>query len=158
MHLHKYEKIWLVFGIISLILFLSIVGVSAFSQDHTPSGGMETIDPKKVNETAPFDKPGVTQLDEDTYQVAVVAMAFGYTGAPEIKVPVGKEIIFKLTSTDVVHSFTIDNTKVNMMVVPGQITTKSYTFNKPGKYLILCNEYCGAGHHFMFTEIEVYES
>lgn len=158
MHLHKYEKIWLVFGIVSLILFLSIVGVSAFSHNHTPSGGMDTIDPKKVNETAPFDKPGVTQLDEDTYQVAVVAMAFGYTGAPEIKVPVGKEIIFKLTSTDVVHSFTIDNTKVNMMVVPGQITTKSYTFDKPGKYLILCNEYCGAGHHFMFTEIEVYES
>ena len=158
MHLHKYEKIWLVFGLVSLILFLSIVGVSAFTQDHTPSGGMETIDPKKVNETAPFDKPGVTQLDKDTYQVAVVAMAFGYTAAPEIKVPVGKEIIFKLTSTDVVHSFTIDNTKVNMMVVPGQITTKSYTFDKPGKYLILCNEYCGAGHHFMFTEIEVYES
>jgi cytochrome c oxidase subunit 2 len=116
---------------------------------------MDTIDPKKVNETAPFDKPGVTQLDDDTYQVAIVALAFGYN-APELKVPAGKEIIFKVTSTDVVHSFTIDNTKVNMMVVPGQITTKSYTFDKPGKYLILCNEYCGAGHHLMSTEIEVY--
>lgn len=155
MHLHKYEKIWLSFGIISLIVFLSIVGVSAFFHNQTPSGGMETIDPKKVNETAPFDNPGVTQINDDTYQVAIVAMAFGYT-APELKVPVGKEIIFKLTSTDVVHSFTIDNTKVNMMVVPGQITTKSYTFDQPGKYLILCNEYCGAGHHYMFTEIEVY--
>ena len=51
-----------------------------------------------MNETAPFDNPGVTQIDEDTYQVAVVAMAFGYN-APELKVPVGKEIIFKLTST-----------------------------------------------------------
>jgi cytochrome c oxidase subunit II len=155
MHFHKFEKIWLIFGMASLVMFLTIVGVSAFAQDHTPAGGMTTIDPKKVNETAPFDKPGVTQLDDDTYQVAIVAMAFGYT-APELRVPVGKEIIFKLTSTDVVHSFTIDNTKVNMMVVPGQITTKSYTFNKPGKYLILCNEYCGAGHHMMFTEIEVY--
>ena len=155
MHFHKFEKIWLAFGMASLVLFLSIVGVSAFTQDHTPAGGMDTIDPKKVNETAPFDKPGVTQLDDDTYQVAIVAMAFGYN-APELKVPVGKEIIFKLTSTDVVHSFTIDNTKVNMMVVPGRITTKSYTFDKPGKYLILCNEYCGGGHHLMFTEIEVY--
>lgn len=156
MHLHKYEKIWLVFGIASLIVFLSVVGVSAFSQDHTPAGGMETIDPQKVNETAPFDNPGVTQLNDDTYQVAIVAMAFGYT-APDLKVPVGKEIVFKVTSTDVVHSFTIDNTKVNMMVVPGRITTKSYTFEKPGTYLILCNEYCGTGHHMMYTEIEVYE-
>lgn len=155
MHLHKFEKIWLTFGIISLIVFLSIVGVTAFSQDHHPAGGMDTIDPKKVSETAPFDKPGVTQIDDDTYQVAIVAMAFGYT-APELKVPAGKEIIFKVTSTDVVHSFTIDDTKVNMMVVPGQITTRSYTFDKPGTYLILCNEYCGTGHHMMFTEIEVY--
>lgn len=155
MHFHKFEKIWLAFGIISLIVFLSIVGITAFSHDHHPSGGMDTIDPKKVNETAPFDKPGVTQIDEDTYQVAIVAMAFGYT-APELKVPAGKEIIFKVTSTDVVHSFTIDDTKVNMMVVPGQITTRAYTFDKPGKYLILCNEYCGTGHHMMFTEIEVY--
>ena len=156
MHLHKYEKIWLVFGIASLIVFLSVVGVSAFSQDHTPAGGMETIDPKKVIETAPFDNPGVTQLDDDTYQATIVAMAFGYQ-APELKVPVGKEIIFKVTSTDVVHSLTIDNTKVNMMVVPGRITTKSYTFEEPGTYLILCNEYCGTGHHMMYTEIEVYE-
>jgi len=155
MHFHKFEKIWLIFGMASLVMFLSIVGVSAFSQDHTPAGGMTTIDPKKVNETAPFDKPGVTQLDEDTYQATIVAMAFGYN-APELKVPAGKEIIFKVTSTDVVHSFTIDNTNINMMVVPGQITTKTYTFDKPGKYLILCNEYCATGHHMMFTEIEVY--
>jgi len=156
MHLHKYEKIWLTLGIASLIVFLSVVGVSAFSQNHTPAGGMETIDPKKVNETAPFDNLGVTQLDDDTYQATIVAMAFGYN-APELRVPVGKEVIFKVTSTDVVHSFTIDNTKVNMMVVPGRITTKSYTFEKPGTYLILCNEYCGTGHHMMYTEIEVYE-
>ena len=155
MHLHKFEKIWLSFGIISLIIFLSIVGFSAFAHNHTPAGGMETIDPKKVDQSAAICKRGATQHDEDTYQVAAVAKAFGYVG-PNVRVPVGKEIIFKLTSKDVVHSFTIDNTKVNMMVVPGQITTKSYTFDKPGKYLILCNEYCGTGHHFMFTEIEVY--
>ena len=155
MHFHKYEKVWLVFGILSLIVFLSVVGITAFSHDHTPAGGMDTIDPEKVDETAPFDNPGVTQLGEDTYQVAIVAMAFGYDGG-ELRVPAGKEVVFKLTSKDVVHSFTIDNTKVNMMVVPGQVTTRSYTFAKPGKYLILCNEYCGTGHHYMFTEIEVY--
>ncbi|RST70889.1 cytochrome B5 [Siminovitchia acidinfaciens] len=156
MHFHKYEKIWLIFGILSLTVFLSIVGFTAFAHGHEPAGGMDTIDPEKVTETAPFDKPGVRQIDEDRYEVVVIAKAFGYD-PPEIKVPVGKEIIFTLTSTDVVHSFTIDNTKVNMMAVPGRITHKSYIFDKPGKYLVLCNEYCGTGHHFMSTEIEVYE-
>ncbi|MBS4207024.1 cytochrome c oxidase subunit II [Bacillus sp. FJAT-50079] len=156
MHWHKYEKIWLIFGAVSLVLFLSIVGVTAFSHGHTPAGGMDTIDPEKVHEIAPFDNPGVRQIDEDTYEVAIISMAFGYTPS-KIEVPAGKEIIFTLTSTDVVHSFTIDDTKVNMMAVPGRITHKSYTFKEPGSYLVLCNEYCGAGHHFMQAEIEVYE-
>ncbi|KIL42821.1 cytochrome B5 [Jeotgalibacillus alimentarius] len=157
MHLHKYEKIWLTFGIVCLVAFLSIVGVNAFAQDHTPAGGMHTIDPEKVRETAPFNEPGVKQLDDDTYQATIIASAFAYDGGQTLQVPAGKEIIFKLTSTDVVHSFTIDNTNVNMMVVPGQVTTKSYTFKEPGKYLIICNEYCGTGHHYMYTEIEVTE-
>ncbi|HEY4551618.1 MAG TPA: cytochrome c oxidase subunit II [Bacillaceae bacterium] len=156
MHFHKFERIWLIFGIISLVIFLSIVGVTAFSQGHTPAGGMHTIDPEKVSETPPFDKPGVHKIDDDTYEAVIIGMTFGYNPS-NIKVPAGKEIIFTLTSQDVVHSFTIDNTKVNMMAVPGRITHKSYTFEKPGKYLILCNEYCGTGHHLMQTEIEVYE-
>lgn len=156
MHLHKYEKIWLIFGISSLILFLSIIGVSAFAFNRHPSGGMETIDPKRVEQTPPFDKPGVKKIDEDTYEVAIVAMAFAYKPT-EIKVPVGKKIIFKVASTDVTHSFSIINTNVNMMVVPGQISTKEYTFNKTGNYLIICNEYCGKGHHFMKTVVEVVE-
>ncbi|MCJ7842724.1 cytochrome c oxidase subunit II [Lederbergia sp. NSJ-179] len=156
MHLHRYEKIWLLFGVLSLIVFLSIVGITAFAHGHTPAGGMDIIDPEKVNETAPFNDPGVKQIDKDTYEVAIVAQTFGYNPA-KVKVPAGKEIIFTLTSVDVVHSFTIEGTKVNMMVVPGRITHKSYTFDKPGNYLVICNEYCGTGHHFMQTEIEVYQ-
>lgn len=156
MHFHKFEKIWLGFGILSLLLFLSIIGVTAFAFNHQPSGGLETIDPEKVDQTAPFDKPGVHKINDDTYEVIIVAKAFGYE-PPEIKVPAGKKIIFKVTSTDVTHSFSIINTNVNMMVVPGQINTKEYTFDKPGEYLVICNEYCGSGHHFMKTTIEVIE-
>lgn len=156
MHFHKFEKIWLGFGILSLVLFLSIIGVTAFAFNHQPSGGLETIDPDKVEQTAPFDNPGVHKINDDTYEVIIVAKAFGYE-PPEIKVPAGKKIIFKVTSTDVTHSFSIINTNVNMMVVPGQINTKEYTFDKPGEYLVICNEYCGSGHHFMKTKIEVIE-
>jgi cytochrome c oxidase subunit 2 len=156
MHLHRHEKYWLYFGIGSLIFFLAILAFSSFAQGHTPPGSLKTIDPKRVNETPPFDQPGVRQIDEDTYEVNLVAMAFAYN-PNKIQVPVGKKIIFNVTSTDVVHSFTIVNTKVNMMVVPGHINTDEYTFKKPGNYLILCNEYCGAAHHQMKMEIEVVE-
>ena len=35
MHLHRYEKWWLTFGIGALIIFLAIVGIQAFHQGHT---------------------------------------------------------------------------------------------------------------------------
>ncbi|MFZ3577008.1 cytochrome c oxidase subunit II [Virgibacillus sp. DJP39] len=156
MHFHKYEKIWLIFGISSLIIFLTIIGVSAFSFGNHPSGGVHSIDPEKVSVTPPFDKPGLSKIDDNTYQAAIVAEAFGYQPA-KLTVPVGKKVIFKVTSKDVTHSFSIVNTNVNMMVIPGQINTKEYIFTEPGNYLVLCNEYCGTGHQFMKTEIEVVE-
>lgn len=36
MHIHKYEKWWLTFGISSLVLFLVIVGFSAFHYGSHP--------------------------------------------------------------------------------------------------------------------------
>ena len=85
----------------------------------------------------------------------MVAYIFGYS--PSMKVPVGSTVNFKVTSKDVVHGFAIPGTNVNMMVVPGHINEISHTFDKPGKYLILCNEYCGTGHEIMATTIEVIE-
>ncbi|RBW68165.1 cytochrome c oxidase subunit II [Bacillus taeanensis] len=154
MHIHKYEKVWLTFGGAALFVFLLTLGISAFHMGMHPASSMETIDPKKVAETAPFNEPGVKKVDEDTYEVTMIAKAFAYT-PNEIQVPVGKKVIFRVTSQDVVHSFTIVDTNVNMMVVPGNISEKEYTFKEPGNYLIICNEYCGAGHHYMKTEIEV---
>ncbi|MFC7060952.1 cytochrome c oxidase subunit II [Halobacillus seohaensis] len=156
MHLHKFEKIWLAFGIIALIIFLSVVGVSAFHQGHTPSGGQMTIDSEKVNETKPFNEPGLQQKEDGSYEVVMVALTFGYKPG-KVTVPVGEEVTFTITSEDVVHSFSIVGTNVNMMAVPGQINHKTHTFKETGTYLVICNEYCGNGHHFMSTEIEVVE-
>jgi plastocyanin len=72
-----------------------------------------------------------------------------------IEVPAGSRVTFYVTSPDVVHGFFIPDTAVNMMVVPGWVSDESHTFNKPGTYLLLCNEYCGAGHHFMYGSIVV---
>ncbi|UPM56288.1 cytochrome c oxidase subunit II [Gottfriedia acidiceleris] len=153
MHLHKYEKIWLTFGMISLIVFLVIIGITAFRSHLQPAGGMDTVNPQTVEKTAPFNHPGVYQKDDGTYEVVLLAKTFAYAPS-KLKVPIGKKVRFVVTSTDVTHSFSIVNTNVNMMVVPGQINTKEYSFKKPGNYLILCNEYCGTGHSFMQTTIE----
>lgn len=156
MHIHKFEKIWLTFGIGTLIAFLAIVGVSAFAMGNTPPSSMTTIDPEKVTETAPFDEPGIKQIGENEYEVVMIASAFFYTPT-KIEVPKGAKVTFKVATTDVIHGFEIVGTNVNMMVEPGYVSEYTKIFNETGEYLILCNEYCGIGHHTMNARIEVVE-
>ncbi|TVY09471.1 cytochrome c oxidase subunit II [Paenibacillus cremeus] len=155
MHIHRLEKIWLGLGLGTLFVFLGVLGVSAFAMGAaTPSMHHHTIDPTKVNQTAPFDQPGIKQVADKEYEAVMTAFAFGY--APEkMEVPVGSTVHFTVTSSDVIHGFEIPGTNVNMMIVPGEISQVSHTFTKPGEYLILCNEYCGSAHEMMKTTIIV---
>ncbi|ADU28616.1 cytochrome c oxidase subunit II [Evansella cellulosilytica] len=154
MHLHKYEKIWLIFGVSSLILFLTILGVSAFAMGHHPPSHMHTVDPQNLNNDPMFSNPGLEQIDDTTYRATIIGQAFGYSPSV-IEVPVGSTVEFHVTSADVVHSFTIPGTNVNFMLTPGHVNMSVHTFHEPGEYLVICNEYCGTGHHHMQMRIEV---
>ncbi|MFC5405998.1 cytochrome c oxidase subunit II [Cohnella soli] len=155
MHLHRLEKIWLSFGIAMLAVFLIVLGATAFGSGmKPPSEHHHAIDPTKVSETAPFDKPGLTQTGDKQYEAVLVAYAFGYE-PQTLEVPVGSTVDFMITSSDVVHGFNIIGTNVNLMVEPGEVSHISHVFDKPGEYLIICNEYCGTGHEYMKTTIVV---
>jgi cytochrome c oxidase subunit 2 len=101
-----------------------------------------------------IDNPGIRELAPGRYEVAMVAQVFQFTPG-EIRVPVGAKVTFELTSPDVIHGFKIENTPINVMVVPGQISRVTTTFTKPGEYLFVCHEYCGGGHHVMFGKVIV---
>jgi cytochrome c oxidase subunit 2 len=68
-------------------------------------------------------------------------------------VPAHREIEFRLTSSDVNHGFGIygpdDRLVAQVQVVPDKTQTLVHTFEKPGRYRILCLEFCGFGHALM---------
>ncbi|MCJ0932287.1 cytochrome c oxidase subunit II [Virgibacillus halodenitrificans] len=154
MKMHRAEEIWLVISVGVLILSMVVTGYQAFAMDMAPPSHKETIDPQKVDETAPFDNPGVFQTEEGKYEVVMTLQIFSFT-PNKIEVPAGSKVTFTMTSKDVVHGFQIAGTNVNAMVMPGHIQKITQTFEEPGEYLILCNEYCGAGHQMMSTTITV---
>ncbi len=94
------------------------------------------------------------RIGPNEYVLTSVSFVFGYD-PKEVTVPAGAKVHFRVTSRDVIHGFYIPGTTVNMMVEPGHITEQTYTFDKPGKYLVLCHEYCGSGHHLMQGTIYV---
>ncbi|MRH42451.1 cytochrome B5 [Aquibacillus halophilus] len=166
MHLHKYEKLWLIFGIGSLILFLTVLGIGAFYKGMQPPSHLATIDPQNVEAHEAFreENLGLRQLDDDKYIVSVIASAFNYdlgldeegSAVKNIRIPAGSTVLFQVTTVDVVHGFHLAGTNVNMMVEPGHISSLETVLKTPGVYTLVCNEYCGTGHHYMASTVEVY--
>ncbi|WP_209125029.1 cytochrome B5 [Alkalihalobacillus sp. BA299] len=167
MHMHKFEKIWLLLGVGTLVIFLVVLGYGGFYMGTHPQSHAETIDPQNVEAYEAFKKEnlGLTKVDEDRYIVNVVASSFNYDlGVDEegntvrhIRIPKGATVLYQVTTKDVVHGFNIAGTNVNMMVQPGHISKMETKMNQPGVYTLLCNEYCGVGHHMMHVTVEVYE-
>ncbi len=62
-----------------------------------------------------------------------------------------------LSSMDWQHGFSLQPTNVNLQVVPGYEMVIEITPDKAGTYGVICNEYCGVGHHTMVGRIYVKE-
>ncbi|MFB6107253.1 MAG: cytochrome c oxidase subunit II [Haloplanus sp.] len=151
MEIHRYEKIWAAVALLMIVGFIATVTYGAVGQGVKmvdDSGG--TVDPNHLENTQ-FSNPGVRQTGANEYAVYVVARQFFYqpgTSSP-IRVPANAEVTFHITSADVIHGFEIAGTNVNTMVIPGQVTEITVRFDHPAQYGIVCNEYCGSGHHTM---------
>jgi cytochrome c oxidase subunit 2 len=84
----------------------------------------------------------------------VVGLMWAFT-PPEIHVPAGAEVTFVATTLDVTHGFYVAGTRLNMMLIPGQVSRNTYRFTQPGTYLLICHEYCGLGHQTMSGRVIV---
>lgn len=67
----------------------------------------------------------------------------------EIHVPVGKPVVIRLTSRDVIHSFKLIAMRVTQDAIPGVPIPLHFTPNKLGMYQINCAQLCGFGHAAM---------
>nr|YP_010363553.1 cytochrome c oxidase subunit II [Atkinsoniella wui]UNZ12654.1 cytochrome c oxidase subunit II [Atkinsoniella wui] len=54
-----------------------------------------------------------------------------------------------VTSTDVIHSWTIPSLGIKIDASPGRINQGGIMMNRPGLYFGQCSEICGANHSFM---------
>ncbi|WP_223639137.1 cytochrome c oxidase subunit II [Planococcus sp. 4-30] len=154
MHIHRYEKLWLIIGSLILLVFLAILAIQTFYLEMGPPSHAEMMDPQEVRESELFADAELTEIGDNEYEIAIVAEMFAFQPG-DLEIPAGATVHFTLASPDVTHGFKITDTNVNVMVVPGHISKVSHTFHEAGEYLILCNEYCGLGHEFMANTITV---
>jgi cytochrome c oxidase subunit 2 len=154
MRAERYEKAFLLLSGAVLVLFIGALAFATLGMGIHLPGRAGEIDPKAVRSTPPFDHPGVRQVGPGRYEAVVLAQAWRYD-PQEIDVPAGSTVTFRVTSADVIHGFYIEGTRVNFMVLPGEITEETYTFREPGEHRLICDEYCGAGHQLMAGKVVV---
>ncbi len=150
----RWERRWLsVSGLMSLFFVLLIAYSLATEGAHIAQRSGRTT-PDQLTSNPLFAEPGLRLLAPNQFQVTAVAQAFAFVPA-EIRLPVGAEVDFFLTSRDVIHGFQIQDTNVNVEILPGEISYLHYTFDNVGEFRLTCNEYCGISHQNMLGKIVV---
>jgi cytochrome c oxidase subunit 2 len=73
----------------------------------------------------------------------------------ELHIPKGKQVLLRMTSQDVIHSFWVPEFRVKQDLVPGRITELRITPIREGNYKVRCAELCGTSHAYMEKPVVV---
>jgi len=74
---------------------------------------------------------------------------------PIIKMKKGQTYRLHITSQDLQHGFSLQPLNMNFQVVPGYDHVLTLRPTSSGTFSIICNEFCGIGHHSMTGRIIV---
>ena len=77
---------------------------------------------------------------------------------PLLEFEEGKSYRLHLSSMDYLHGFSLQPLNINMEVIPGYEAVITLTPDSSGEFTVVCNEYCGIGHHTMLGKIFVVKS
>ena len=67
----------------------------------------------------------------------------------QLNLPVNKQVLVKLTSQDVIHSFFLPPMRVKQDAIPGMEIPVYFTPTMTGNWEIACAQLCGLGHYRM---------
>ncbi|HEO65946.1 MAG TPA: cytochrome C oxidase subunit II [Spirochaetes bacterium] len=169
--LNKEERIWLyIVGVWAVIL--TIMMPYGHTRDHNISNetwktttkaytavSKAFIKKYKIGE----DERGVPIVDArnipegkrgaDIFLIATRAWQF----KPHFILKKDKKYRIHMSSDFYEHGFSLQPMNLNYQILPNRDFVVTMTPKQSGKFMIVCNEYCGPGHHNMFTTLEVKE-
>lgn len=76
-----------------------------------------------------------------------------FVTANEIHIPVGKPVLLKLVTEDVIHSFWVPDLHGKMDLIPNRVNNFWIQADREGVYVGECAEYCGTQHAKMLFRV-----
>ena len=96
--------------------------------------------------TAGYFAAALAAVEPD--RVALTATKFAFSSR-EIKLRKGKPVTFAISSVDFVHGFTVPDFNVRQDAIPGTTVEVTFTPDRAGRFIFLCDNFCGEGHDQM---------
>jgi len=76
---------------------------------------------------------------------------------PVLQLEKGQSYRLHLSSADWMHGFSLQPENINLQIIPGYEMVLTVTPTSSGEFSVVCNEFCGIGHHTMVGKIHVVE-
>ncbi|TBH20056.1 cytochrome C oxidase subunit II [Thermus thermamylovorans] len=158
------ERVWLVLATLFAIVFLSaFMGLWHLTGRQTTHGEAYQVDPAAFRqEVMAFaeryrvgELHGVPVVAPPPGDVYLMAQAFSWY--PVLKLKKGETYRLRVASVDYPHGFSLYPHEWSLQLYPGYEWVYPFTPTRAGEYALICNDYCGLGHHAMVGRILVEE-
>jgi cytochrome c oxidase subunit 2 len=152
----RVEHRWAAVSVAIMVLLVVMATFAGLYHAAMPQAWVETVDPRTLHLGGEFIESNLGSALEPDGSVTVRGIGQQYSFTPScIVVPSHTPITFRTTSADVVHGFLITDTNINLMLVPGYVSSLHARFETQGERLMPCHEFCGMGHEGMWGRIKV---
>lgn len=162
---HKAEKVWVGIAFAWCMVLFAMMPLWHWKGGQNPSGIRTKVDPKAFyTRTLAFAQQYKIGEDKGIPIVAppvgshIYQVALSYQWYPILQLEAGKEYTLHLSALDVNHGFSLYPLNVNFQVVPGYDYGLRVTPSAAGDFRIICNEFCGIGHHTMVGRMIVVDA
>jgi len=156
------ERLWIATGFVwCMILFVSMP-YAHFKGKQNATGESYEVDPKafveRVNRFVEANRVGEMDgipIVEPAPGSDVYLLARMWSWYPILKLREGQTYRVHVSSSDLQHGFSLLPMNMNFQILPGYDHVLTLTPTSTGAFEIICNEFCGIGHHMMTGRIIV---
>jgi len=159
---HKSEKVWVAIAFAWCLVLFAMMPLWHWKGGQNPSGIRGRVEPEAFRaRTQEFIEQYRVGEDQG---IAIVEPPAGsdiylygrmWAWEPILRLRANTEYTLHLSSLDLNHGFALYPLNINFQVVPGYDYGLKILAKEAGEFRIICNEYCGAGHHLMLGRVIV---
>ena len=162
--LHRMEIVWITIAFLwGIVMFLTMVYWHIYGQQNL-SNEAYRIRPDAFAAKAEAMVAKYKVREEGDTKIPVVRPPAGgdvyliarlWEWWPIIELEKGQNYRLHLSSMDWLHGFSLQPTNINIQVHPNYEMVLTVTPTQVGEFAVVCNEFCGIGHHNMLGRIYV---